>query len=354
MSESSFKLTIAIPVYNEIKHISKTLEAVKSEIQTCETRIELLISDNASEDGSIELLEKCVSEMSHLTNLEVKLLKNRTNMGFNMNCDNLIAETKGEYFWILGAQEILLPGSLSQVLKILSTYPRQLVVNAEVWDEATDSLANPYIYGAREDAKYESAEEFFIAIGGPCRSISLNIVRTDAIKETLQIPTISHYWGMFERHAHACFIPNKNQDFLFVGKPLVRILIEESGWQATGVDDFGTRVLKNAFPGFYADLEMAQIALIFNSYGKEIKNAIGVWRDPFGVVRTISTAKCSGLKVNWKLLIKLTGTYKGTYWFWVLGLPLLLTPSKILNRTILEKLRMATHLLRRIFRKPAK
>ncbi len=354
MSESAPRLTIAIPVYNEIKHIRRTLEAVISEIKSCDSRIELLISDNGSEDGSVEIIEEYVLEISRISNLGVKLLKSKTNLGFNQNCDKLIVETSGEFFWILGAQEILLPGSLASVLEILATNPRQVVVNAEVWDEATDTLANPHIYGLRGDANYKRPKDFFVEIGGPCRSISLNIVHTDAIKKTLIIPLISHYWGMFERHSHACFVGSKNQDFLFIGKPLVRILIEESGWQVTGEDDFGAEVVKNAFPGFYADLEMAQIALAFEIYGKEVKNAIGVWRDPFGVVRTIATAKCSGLKVSINLLLKMIHTYKSMWWFWVLGLPLLLVPSRVLGKISLENFRGITHFFRRLFRAPAK
>jgi hypothetical protein len=99
---------------------------------------------------------------------------------------------------------------------------------------------------------------------------------------------------------------------------------------------------------------MAQIALAFEIYGKEVKNAIGVWRDPFGVVRTIATAKCSGLKVSLNLLLKMIHTYKSMWWFWVLGLPLLLVPSRVLGKISLENFRGITHFFRRLFRAPAK
>lgn len=352
--ERSSGLTIGIPAFNEINHLPKTLESILMEISNISNTIELIVADNGSKDGTTEYLEEFMKRATSTHNVKFKLIKQGENKGFNYNCDSLISASTGEYLWILGAQEILLPGALSEIFKNLAKKPRQLVFNAEVWDEATESLANPRIYGERPDIRYDTADTFYLELGGPCRSISLNIVRTDLMKQSLGFKLTSHYWGLYERHAFASIIECKETSYLFLNRPIVRILIEKSGWQLSGEDDFGTKVVKRTFPGFYADIEMAEIGLNMLTYGENIGNSIGVWRDRFGLVRTFSTAKCNGLRVNFKLLSRCISVYKRSYWFWILGLPILLTPNLVLNPSSLERARKLTHLVRKILHKPPK
>jgi glycosyltransferase involved in cell wall biosynthesis len=347
-------LSIGIPVFNEIRHIHRTLESIKAEALKSEHFIEVLVSDNGSTDGTTELLDSLQEEMSGIENLSFKLIMQGINKGFNFNCDTIIRESRGDYLWVLGAQETLLPRSLSEIFATIAKEPRQIVLNAEVWDEATNTLANPLIYGKRPDTFYSEVTEFYSDLGGPCRSLSLNIVRADLMKDSLKFEIKSHYWGMFERHAFASVIEGNGKGFYFISFPVVRILIEESGWQLSGNDDFGTETVKKAFPGFHADIEMAEIGLSMLKFGNEIGYSIGVWRDKFGLVRTFATAKSYGLKVSPSILIKCIRVYRKSYWFWFLGLPILLFPSIVLSPTALESARTFTHVIRRVFNKPAK
>jgi glycosyltransferase involved in cell wall biosynthesis len=347
-------LTIGIPVFNEIRHIQRTLKSIETEVLKSAFHIEVIVADNGSQDGTTELLESIQEEISKIDNLSFKLIKQGVNKGYNFNCDTIIGESSGDYLWVLGAQETLLPGSLSEIFAIIAKEPRQIVFNAEVWDEATDTLANPLIYGNRPDTFYSEVTEFYSDLGGPCRSLSLNIVRADLMKDSLKYEIKSHYWGMFERHAFASVVSGNGIGFYFISFPAVRILIEESGWQLSGSDDFGTEIVKKAFPGFHADIEMAEIGLSMLKFGKKIGYSIGVWRDKFGLVRTFATAKSYGLKVSPLILIKCIRVYRKSYWFWFLGLPILLFPSILLSPTALESARTFTHIVRKVFNKPAK
>lgn len=347
-------LTIGIPVFNEIRHIQRTLKSIETEVLKSDFHIEIIVADNGSQDGTTELLESLQVDMSKIDNLSFKLIKQGVNKGFNFNCDTIIGESSGDYLWVLGAQETLLQGSLSEVLAIIGKKPRQIVFNAEVWDEATNTLVNPLIYGNKSDTIYLEVDDFYSDLGGPCRSISLNIVRTDLMKNSLKYEIRSHYWGMFERHAFASVIEGNGKGFYFISFPVVRILIEESGWQLSGNDDFGTEIVKKAFPGFHADIEMAEIGLSMLKFGNKIGSSIGVWRDKFGLVRTFATAKSYGLKVSPLILMKCVRVYRKSYWFWFLGLPILLLPSIALSPTALESARTFTHIIRKVFNKPAK
>ena len=347
-------LTIGIPVYNEIKHLNSTLLSILREVDESTYDIEIIVADNGSDDGTTEYLDDFVEDEISRARFNVKLIKQGKNRGFNFNCDTIIRASNGRYLWVLGAQETLLPGALNEIFKCLNKEPRQIVINAQVWDEASDSLANPNIYGNRPDSVYEDAESFYRDLGGPCRSLSLNIVRTDLMKKSLELEISSHYWGMYERHAFASVINADQGKYCFLNMSAVRILIEESGWQLSGNDDFGAKVVSKAFPGFHADLEMAEIGLRMLKYGKGIGTSIGVWRDKFGLVRTFSTAKSYGLKITPSLFLRCIRIYKRSVWFWILGAPILLTPRNFFSPRKLEMARDFTHVVRRILNKPSK
>ena len=80
-------LTIGIPVYNEFKHLSKTVENIFQISQNIGYEIELLIIDNFSTDGTRTMLEGFESKVS---NLKLKIVCNKENKGFNSSCDNLV------------------------------------------------------------------------------------------------------------------------------------------------------------------------------------------------------------------------------------------------------------------------
>lgn len=347
-------LTIGIPVFNEIKYIEETLNAIASQFETLTDLVEILVIDNGSNDGTTELIEKLQLNYLVKSRGQFRYLKNITNMGYNFNCDRIIREATGNYLWTLGAQEIVLKNSINIILSHLKDEPRQIVINAEVWDGKTNVLANSHIYGKRQDIIYNNPDDFFIELGGPCRSLSLNIVKTEILKETLIHPIKTKYWGMYERHLYASFINSTYNKFLFIGQPLVRILIAEDGWQFSGEDSFGTVAKKLNNLGFYADLEVAQIGLDLKCYGDHIMKSVGVWRDSFGIIRTIATAKCGGLKISPNLLKRMLIIYRRLPWFWVLGLPILFVPSKLLSTRSLEGARRFTHLIRKLLKTPAK
>ena len=73
----SIKISLGLPVYNEIRFLNSTLQSIFA--QTYED-FELIIVDNASIDGSFELLEKIAKEDSR-----VKLFRNEKNLGMTKN-----------------------------------------------------------------------------------------------------------------------------------------------------------------------------------------------------------------------------------------------------------------------------
>ena len=348
------KLTIGIPVFNEKPYIAKTLESIFHEARSSSEIFEILVIDNASTDGTSELLEEIGKSYDLPKNIHLRIIYNQENLGFINSIENLIRFGIGDYLWLLGAQEILLPNALNLIFSYLKEDPWQMVLNTTVWDEVSDSEISDNMYRRREDQRYGSPEEYFIDLGGPSVSLSANISRRLPLAKRLDTPTFSHYWSWLERWIDVAVDPESEGEIIFIATPTVRILIEEKGWVATGTDSTGKSEVRNANPLHFTALELTEIAKRKFNSNKTIRNSLGTYRDPFNCVRAIAIAKVNGLDVGSAKIWRTSKVYGFTYWYWLVGLPLLLAPTLFFHSSSLERARTTVHYFRKLLKAPAR
>lgn len=104
-------LTIAIPTYNGEKTIKDSLSIL---LPQCDDRVELIISDNASTDGTGEIVSEVISCYP-----EIVYVRNERNIGPDSNFIQCLKLAKGKYTLLLSDDDILLDNSLSIVLDFL-------------------------------------------------------------------------------------------------------------------------------------------------------------------------------------------------------------------------------------------
>jgi glycosyltransferase involved in cell wall biosynthesis len=114
MSNARPLLTIAIPTYNRALLIEHLL-AVLLEQMRGEKRVELLVSDNASTDGTCEVIETYQNR-----GLAIRYICNETNLGADRNILQCFEEANGQYVWIFSDDDLILPGSLQRILSALT------------------------------------------------------------------------------------------------------------------------------------------------------------------------------------------------------------------------------------------
>lgn len=348
------KLTIGIPVLNEKLHLPETLNSIFREARTTLENFEVLIIDNASTDGTSDFLSEIIKLEEWPKNIQLRVVQNRENMGFSDSIKNLIRLGVGDYLWLLGGQEVLLVDALTSVFSYLKEAPWQIVLNTTVWDEATNSEIWDNMYRRWEDKRYNSPEDYFIDLGGPSVSISANISRREPLVTRLDIPTVTHYWNWLERWIDVAVDPKRKGEIIFISKPTVRILIEEQGWVATGIDSAGKTEVQNANPLHFTSLELTEMAKNKFNSNKTIRNSIGTYRDPFNCIRAIAIAKANGLDLGSAKIWRTSKAYGFTYWYWLVGLPLLFIPSQFFRGESIEKAKRVIHFLRKVFKAPAK
>jgi abequosyltransferase len=110
-------LTIAIPTYNRSQYLVRLLESLKPQMEAARDLfgIELLLSDNASTDQTSEVVQDFCKNAS----FPCRTFRNQTNLGADGNILQCFTEAAGKYVWIVGDDDILLPGALLELLKLL-------------------------------------------------------------------------------------------------------------------------------------------------------------------------------------------------------------------------------------------
>jgi glycosyltransferase involved in cell wall biosynthesis len=114
-------LTIAIPTYNRSESLALLLEILAPQLDG-ESRVELVISDNASSDDTSAVV-------ASFQNRGLKLIysRNETNLGADANLVRCYEMARGEYVWIFGDDDIIVPGELQEVLRRLETRRHDLI-----------------------------------------------------------------------------------------------------------------------------------------------------------------------------------------------------------------------------------
>jgi len=114
-------LTIAIPTYNRCVFLTQLLEVLSPQL-VGETRVEVLISDNSSPDDTPAVVGSFREK-----GLSIRYKRNETNIGADANFLQCYQMALGEYVWIIGDDDVIVPGAMLQVLRVLEKREYDLV-----------------------------------------------------------------------------------------------------------------------------------------------------------------------------------------------------------------------------------
>lgn len=161
------KVTVVIPNYNGIKYIRDCMDSLRS--QTGEA-FDVLVIDNGSKDGSLEVLQEEYKE--------ARVIALADNTGFCHAVNLGIKESKTPYVILLNNDTIVKPGfvqalteAIEEMEDIFSVSAMMISMkNQQIIDDAGDGycvLGWAYARGkGRAVASYEKKTEVFAACGG--------------------------------------------------------------------------------------------------------------------------------------------------------------------------------------------
>jgi GT2 family glycosyltransferase len=125
-------LTVAIVSYNARDLLDACIRHVVATVR--EHTYEVIVADNASSDGSIELLRRAWPW--------VTVLQMSTNLGFAQANNRVLARARGRYVLLLNSDTEVLPGALDALLMFLEGHPHAGVaaprlLNDDLSDQGT-------------------------------------------------------------------------------------------------------------------------------------------------------------------------------------------------------------------------
>lgn len=106
---SAVALTVGIPTWNRAGHLATAVESVMEQAGADE--IELLISDNASDDATPAVIERLRTKYPQLRSQRLP-----ANCGGEGNIASIAEVASGEYVWLLGDDDIMMSGALRLAL----------------------------------------------------------------------------------------------------------------------------------------------------------------------------------------------------------------------------------------------
>lgn len=162
------KLSLCIPTYNRASCLDVLLDSIADQI---EDSVEVVISDNASNDHTKEVVQKWQEKLPHLT-----YFCQEENQGFDQNCLQVCMLARGEYCWIIGSDDALTHGAIEKALQMMEENPHKTGFTCKSIPCTKDLI--PKIkesVGAIETQEYLSGAEALDAIGIEFTFISSHI-----------------------------------------------------------------------------------------------------------------------------------------------------------------------------------
>ncbi len=168
------RLSIGLPVYNGERHISEALDALLG--QTYED-FELIVSDNASTDGTSEICLR-YARQDH----RIRYIRQARNIGLVPNHIFVLQQARGELFKSAAHDDLYARELLARCVTALDEDPHAVLAHA--WSAVVDSsgsVVGTFGPGVALDAP-RAADRFRSVLYEGCHDYEYAVIRTRALR----------------------------------------------------------------------------------------------------------------------------------------------------------------------------
>jgi glycosyltransferase involved in cell wall biosynthesis len=113
-------ISVGLPTYNRASDLKRCIDSVLAQDYS---NFELIISDNASTDGTQSLCEELGRK-----DQRIRYIRQTTNRGPAANFQAVLDEARGEFFMWLGDDDWLAPNYISRCIQVLLEEPEYVIV----------------------------------------------------------------------------------------------------------------------------------------------------------------------------------------------------------------------------------
>jgi abequosyltransferase len=166
-------LTIAIPTWNRAFFLQLTLQQLIRQLPELSCKIEILVSDNASSDNTIEVVGSVLE-----CGFPIRYIRNPQNLGSDQNIAQCFNQALGRYVLILGDDDLLIDGALKRLEQVLADHDYGAVAFRAYGYDNDFRAEHP---GGVEHLYSLSASDFLAKLGIFSTLISANIICKDVL-----------------------------------------------------------------------------------------------------------------------------------------------------------------------------
>lgn len=112
-----FKVSICIPTYNRAAHLLNCLNSIIICSSNSHLTFQVCVSDNHSTDETETVVKN--AQLS----LNIKYHKNNSNLGHARNFLNVVSMADGEFIWLIGDDDLLMPYAIEELYKLIVDHP---------------------------------------------------------------------------------------------------------------------------------------------------------------------------------------------------------------------------------------
>jgi abequosyltransferase len=252
------RLSICVATYNRAKFIGETLDSIVSQLLP---GVELVIVDGASPDDTPSIVSGYVAAHPHL-----RYFREQTNSGVDEDYDKAVTYAEGQYCWLLTDDDIVKPGAVAAVLKLLDGERELVVVNAEVRSADFEASLESRFLRFDDDKEYNpgSTEKFFSEVANYLSFIGGVVIRRDIWLARER----AAYFGTQFVHVGVIFQSPGIARATVIAEPMIVIRYGNAMWTARGFEIWM--------------FKWPQLIWSFGHYSDEAKQAICLpqpWRD---------------------------------------------------------------------------
>ena len=216
-------LTISIPTHNSSHYLDQALESIINE-PGLGINYEITLSDNSLSEETNKLYKSKYSKIDGINyhrSLEYESL--------DSNVNHSVELANGLYVWIFGDDDLIVPGSIFNIITFLNTYkPNLLVVNSQSFnskgliEKSRIPISNNLIYNENKNDKFLS--EF----GSYLTYIGAIIVKRNLWIENYDKSKIGSYFA----HLDALFNIKNGRIVHFLAKESIKMRVGSQIWTA--------------------------------------------------------------------------------------------------------------------------
>jgi len=129
----SITLSVVILNYRTAALTVECLKSVAQDLATYAFSAEVVVVDNASGDGSAEVIAQAVDALT-TEKVPARLIVSDTNGGFSAGNNIGITNTAGDYILLLNSDTIAAPGSLGELISVAEANPKAGLLGAQLTD----------------------------------------------------------------------------------------------------------------------------------------------------------------------------------------------------------------------------